>query len=62
MKDIAIYGAGGLGREIACLINMINKKELTWTFIGFFDENKKIGECNEYGCIIGGMAELNSWG
>jgi hypothetical protein len=26
MKDIAIYGAGGFGREVACLIRIINKK------------------------------------
>lgn len=24
MKDIAIYGAGGFGREVACLIKRIN--------------------------------------
>ena len=24
MKDIAIFGAGGFGREVACLINRIN--------------------------------------
>lgn len=61
MKDLAIYGAGGFGREIACLINIINKKKPTWNFLGFFDDGKAIGESNEYGSIIGGMNELNSW-
>jgi len=30
MKDIAIYGAGGFGREVACLINKINEVNPTW--------------------------------
>lgn len=25
MKDVVIYGAGGFGREIACLLCAINK-------------------------------------
>ncbi|MCE5174374.1 MAG: serine acetyltransferase [Bacteroidales bacterium] len=61
MKNIAIYGAGGCGREIACLIRIINKKKPIWNFIGFFDDGKEIGERNEYGSVIGGMKELNSW-
>ena len=44
MKDIAIYGAGGLGREVACLIRMINEsKEIPeWNFIGFFDDDSSL--------------------
>lgn len=61
MRDMAIYGAGGMGREAACLIHLINKKEPTWNIVGFFDDGKKIGESNEYGCVIGGINELNSW-
>lgn len=26
MKDIAIYGAGGFGREVACLLRRINEQ------------------------------------
>ncbi|MDR1459358.1 MAG: serine acetyltransferase, partial [Bacteroidales bacterium] len=47
MKDIAIYGAGGLGREIACLIRHINENEPTWNLIGFFDDGKAKGSSNE---------------
>ena len=37
MKDLAIYCAGGFGREIYCLIfNRI--KNLEWRFVGFFDD------------------------
>ena len=61
MKDIAIYGAGGFGREIACLINLINKETPTWNFIGFFDDGKEKGCRNEYGEILGGINDLNEW-
>lgn len=64
MKDIAIYGAGGLGREIACLIRMINESKETpeWNFIGFFDDNSSLkGHTNEYGKILGGLEMLNNW-
>lgn len=61
MKDLAIYGAGGLGREIACLIRLINEKGPIWHLIGFFDDGKKMGESNEYGSILGGLKELNNW-
>ena len=61
MEDIAIYGAGGLGREIACLIRKINQQEEKWNFIGFFDDGKPVHSHNEYGEILGGMDELNAW-
>ena len=62
MKDIAIFGAGGFGREIACLIKRINQEGPTWNLIGFFDDNPKLkGTKNEYGDVLGGMSELNSW-
>jgi sugar O-acyltransferase (sialic acid O-acetyltransferase NeuD family) len=63
MKDLAIYGAGGFGREIACLINEINLKstEKQWNLIGFFDDGKVIGTTNEYGIMLGGMNELNNY-
>ena len=38
MKKIAIYGAGGFGREVACLLNKINEVEPTWDLVGFFDD------------------------
>ena len=44
MKDIAIFGAGGFGREVLTIINDINKCCQTWNFIGFFDDGKKKGE------------------
>lgn len=61
MKDIAIYGAGGLGREVACLIRLINEVEEQWNLIGFFDDGLLQGDKNEYGVVLGGIDELNSY-
>lgn len=62
MRDIAIYGAGGFGREVACLIKRINNEtEECWNLIGFFDDGVSIGSSNEYGEVIGNIDTLNSW-
>ena len=65
MKDIAIYGAGGFGREVACLIKRINESlendSEKWNIVGFFDDGKEKGTRNEYGEVLGGMSELNAW-
>jgi sugar O-acyltransferase (sialic acid O-acetyltransferase NeuD family) len=62
MKDIAIFGAGGFGKEVSCLIRIINDKNPTWNFIGFYDDDqtvwgKKIGH---YGKCLGGLDALNN--
>lgn len=62
MNDIAIYGAGGFGKEVACLINKINEKTYIWNTIGFFDdgiERKKL--ISHFGPVLGGIKDLNSW-
>lgn len=63
MKDIAIYGAGGFGKEVACLINRINQKEPTWQFVGFFDDNPNLkGKMiSHFGMCLGGMDVLNDY-
>ena len=63
MKDIAIFGAGGFGKEVACLIKMINERKATWNLIGFFDDNPdlKDTQVSHYGKVLGGLAELNEW-
>lgn len=62
MKDIAIYGAGGFGREVACLLRHINESEGSkWNLLGFFDDGKEIGYNNGYGPVIGGISELNAY-
>ena len=44
MKKIVIVGSGGFAKEVAFLIDVINKKKKEWDFLGFIDE--KVGECN----------------
>ncbi len=41
--NIAIYGAGGFGKEVACLIDRINDNGGKWNLIGFFDDTKPAG-------------------
>lgn len=60
MKNIAIYGAGGLGKEVATTIERINRKEPTWNLIGFYDDGKEKGTpISHYGKVLGGIKEVN---
>ena len=63
MKDIAIYGAGGFGREVACLIKRINEVSPTWNLIGFFDDNPglKGKMISHFGPCLGGIDVLNAY-
>lgn len=61
MQNIAIFGAGGLGREIACLIKNINKVTPIWKFIGFFDDGVEKGSIINNTEVLGGIQELNKW-
>lgn len=38
MKKLIIAGAGGMGRELLWLIDMINEVEPTWQVLGFIDD------------------------
>ena len=53
MKDIVIVGAGGFGREVAWLIEDINKVNDQWNIIGFIDDNEEMQgkEINGYKVI-----------
>lgn len=63
MKDIAIFGAGGFGKEVACLINRINENNPTWNLIGFFDDNplKKGEMVSHFAPCLGGIDDLNAY-
>lgn len=39
MKNLYIVGAGGLGRQIAWIVERINEKEASWNLAGFIDED-----------------------
>ena len=61
MSDLLIYGAGGFGREIACLIKAINKDNQKWNLLGFIDDGIEPGFNNRYGMVLGGLPFLNSY-
>ena len=63
MKKIAIYGAGGFGRETACLINKINEVQPEWELIGFFDDKPSLKGTmiSHYGPCLGGINKLNEY-
>ena len=60
---IAIYGAGGLGREVAGGIERINNSRRSgkYELVGFYDDNIEPGtQVSHYGTVLGGMNELNA--
>lgn len=61
MKKIAIFGAGGFGREVHFLIEQINSERQTYEFIGYFDDGVPKGkQINDYP-VLGGVKEANNW-
>ena len=64
VKKIAVYGAGGLGKEVAGGIQRINRESENgelWEFVGFFDDNIPVGtRISHYGSVIGGIDKLNA--
>lgn len=60
MKDIAIFGAGGFGREVKTIIDKINVEHPnTYNFLGFYDDGILKGtEINGFP-VLGGVSELN---
>ena len=61
MKDIAIYGFGGFGHEVACLIQHINEVHPTWNIVGYFDDGVAVGTECKYGKVLGNIDTLNTW-
>lgn len=61
MEKIVIYGAGGFGREIACLIRTLNMQEKQWDLMGFIDDGLPVGHSNRFGKVLGGLDSLNDY-
>ncbi len=62
MKDIAIYGAGGLGREVAAILDKLVPDDEPRRLVGFFDDGKAAGSTvAHFGKIIGSIDALNNW-
>jgi len=60
-KDILIYGFGGFGQEVACLINHINTSEPMWNLLGYIDDGVSKGTEGKYGKVLGNIDTLNTW-
>ncbi|WP_407405499.1 acetyltransferase [Chryseobacterium sp.] len=61
MKNIAIFGAGGFGREVKTIIDKINSiHPNTYNFLGFYDDGfEKDTLINGYP-VLGGITDINS--
>lgn len=58
MKEIVIFGAGGLGKEVLELIREINKKSDLWSVVGFFDDYLPKGSLVNGISVLGGLDDL----
>lgn len=59
MKEIVIIGAGDFGREVAWLIEEINKSDLTYHIVGYLDDDpEKIGKKINGYKVLGKISEL----
>lgn len=61
MNDLFIYGFGGFGREIASIIQSINKINPEWNILGFIDDGVPVGTQNKYGNVVGTRDFLNNY-
>lgn len=60
MKNIAIFGAGGFGREVKLIIDKINEvTQNTYFFVGFYDDGIEKGTIVNGYPVLGGIQELN---
>lgn len=63
MKDLYIIGAGGFGREVAWLVERINKVSPAWNLKGFIDDDESIWDSKEDGYpVLGGCEHLKNMG
>jgi len=61
MNNLAIYGAGGLGREALVLLQQVNAQQPRWHVLGFFDDGKSKGDWIEGLPVLGGLHDVNAW-
>jgi len=60
LKKLAIYGAGGLGRELAWMVKDIIEHGGKWEVIGFFDDGKEKDSFIDELPVLGGLNEINA--
>ena len=61
IRDLAIYGAGGFGREMAFMVQQMNAHINQWRLLGFFDDGKQANEKIDGIAVLGGIERLNQW-
>lgn len=61
LKDIAIFGVGGFGREVLALIKDINNVTPTYNIVGFFDDGYDKGVMVNGFPNLGKTEDLNKW-
>lgn len=61
MKDIAVFGAGGFGREVLTIIKAINSIEPKYNILGFFDDGEPVGKIVNGYPVLGGIGDLQKW-
>jgi sugar O-acyltransferase (sialic acid O-acetyltransferase NeuD family) len=59
MENIVIIGAGGFGREVKMLIDQINKVEIKFNFLGYYDDGVEKGTLVNGFKVLGGINDLN---
>ncbi len=59
MNKIAVFGAGGFGREVQNLIEDINLNSPQYEFIGYYDDGLTKGKIINGYPVLGGMDDLN---
>jgi sugar O-acyltransferase (sialic acid O-acetyltransferase NeuD family) len=59
MEDLIIIGGGGVGKEVALLVEQINDTSPTWTILGFVDDNTQLYNTTINGYkVLGGISYL----
>ncbi|MFZ6012217.1 MAG: acetyltransferase [Bacteroidota bacterium] len=59
IQDVAIYGAGGFGRETVLLLDQINQEKKRWNLVGFFDDGMHQQNVVDNIPVLGGLQQLN---
>jgi sugar O-acyltransferase (sialic acid O-acetyltransferase NeuD family) len=59
MNKIAIFGAGGFGREVKWLIDCVNQVKPTWEFIGYYDDELSPRPSIDISLMVGTISDLN---
>ncbi|HEX5169279.1 MAG TPA: acetyltransferase [Cyclobacteriaceae bacterium] len=60
MTDLAIYGAGGFGRETALMIEQINRSEPCWNLLGFYDDSISRNSTIDGLVVLGDLSDINA--